>query len=96
VRVLVTGPTGFIGGRVLAELVGQGVPTRLLVRDPSRLPATPAGTEVFTGDFRDGASVRSALTGVTAALYVSPHDPAEEEWAETFCTWAPRMRCSAG
>lgn len=42
-RVLLLGGTGRTGGRVLARLLGGGVPVRALVRSASRLPAGTAG-----------------------------------------------------
>jgi uncharacterized protein YbjT (DUF2867 family) len=82
--VLVTGATGTIGREVTAALVAAGAAVRALVRTPQRAALLPAGVTPVLGDLRDPAAVRAALTGVTAALYVSPHDPAEVGMAETF------------
>ncbi|KUI06094.1 NAD(P)-dependent oxidoreductase [Mycobacterium sp. IS-3022] len=40
--VTLTGATGFVGRRILRDLVERGCSVRVLVRDPSRLPDVPA------------------------------------------------------
>jgi len=61
-RVLVTGGTGFIGGRLVAKLVGEhGAEVRVLVRrfsSTARLARFPV--ELVQGDLRDAAAVASA------------------------------------
>jgi uncharacterized protein YbjT (DUF2867 family) len=89
--VLVYGATGSIGAPVVAELVRHGHPVRALVRDASRAAALPAGADPVAGDLRDPAAVAAALTGVTAALYVSPHDPDEVAMAERFAATCERL-----
>ena len=46
-RVLLTGSTGFVGGKLAQRLVEQGAAVTALVRDPSR---APDGVEVVVGD----------------------------------------------
>lgn len=82
--VLVTGATGTIGKEVLTALLEQGVAVRALVRSLDRAATLPAGVDLAVGDLKDGESVRAALSGVSAALFVSPHDPDEVELAQTF------------
>ncbi|WP_238010662.1 NmrA family NAD(P)-binding protein [Dactylosporangium sp. AC04546] len=89
--VLVTGATGSTGSAAAAALVQQGAPVRALVRGPDRAALLPAGVEAVFGDLRDPAAVEAALTGVTAALYVSPHEPDEERLAETFVAACERL-----
>lgn len=38
-RVLIIGATGFIGSRLITELLEKSIKLRLLVRNPSKLPA---------------------------------------------------------
>lgn len=90
--VLVTGGTGSIGREVTAALLARGAVVRSLVRGPDRARLLPSGVEPVIADLRDPASVRAALTGVTAALYVSPHDPAEERMADTFANACERLQ----
>ncbi|MGI5243585.1 SDR family oxidoreductase [Dactylosporangium sp. CA-139066] len=82
--VLVTGATGSIGKEVVAGLLARGADVRALVRSAERAARLPEGVEAAIGDLRDPASVAAALDGVTAALYVSPHDAAEEAMAAGF------------
>lgn len=67
-RVLVTGATGFIGSRLIPELLSQGITVRALTRRAARYNA-PSGVEVAQGDVLDRASLSSALTEVDAAYY---------------------------
>jgi uncharacterized protein YbjT (DUF2867 family) len=64
----ITGSTGRLGGRVARLL--DGVPRRLVVRDPGRAPAL-AGCEVAVAGYDDGAAVRSALAGIGTVFMVS-------------------------
>jgi uncharacterized protein YbjT (DUF2867 family) len=82
--VLVTGATGSIGREVVQALRDQGSAFRALVRTPQRVRALPDGVDAVVADLADPAAVAAALDGVRAALYVSPHDSAEEQLAATF------------
>jgi len=69
--LLLTGATGYIGGRLLPLLTADGWRVRCLARQPQHLrPRVPAGVEVLRGDLLDAGSLRSALTGVEAAIYL--------------------------
>jgi uncharacterized protein YbjT (DUF2867 family) len=70
-RVLVTGATGYIGGRLLPLLTADGWRVRCLARRPEiLLPRVPSGVEVERGDLLEADSLHSALTGVEAAYYL--------------------------
>jgi uncharacterized protein YbjT (DUF2867 family) len=90
-KVLVAGATGSIGKEVVATLVAPDAAVRALVRGPDRARLLPQGVEPVFADLRDPAAVSAALTGVSAALYVSPHDPDEERMAETFVDACDRL-----
>ncbi|MDA5282882.1 SDR family oxidoreductase [Streptomyces sp. Isolate_45] len=69
---LVTGATGYIGGRLVPELLDSGHRVRCLARSPERLRDHPwAGrAEVVRGDVTDAGSIASALRGIDVAYYL--------------------------
>ena len=68
---LLTGASGYVGGRLLPLLVEDGCRVRCLARQPENLlPRVPAGVEVVPGDVLDAASLPAALRGVDAAYYL--------------------------
>ncbi len=69
-RVLVTGATGYIGGRLVPRLLAEGRIVRCFARDPGRLAGRFEGVEVVGGDLFDRASVTAALEGVDVAYYL--------------------------
>ena len=70
-RTLVTGVTGYVGGRLLAELERRGVPLRALARAPEALRGRVApSTELVRGDALDAGSLRDALAGIDTAYYL--------------------------
>lgn len=66
---LVTGATGYVGGRLTQRLRRDGRPVRALVRDASRLEPAD-GVEAVTGDVISGDGVREALEGCRVAYYL--------------------------
>ncbi len=70
--MLVTGVTGYIGGRLVAKLLEQGYRLRCLVRDPSRLEGRPwqSEVEIVAGDVLDAESLVPALEGISVAYYL--------------------------
>ncbi|MFJ9820409.1 SDR family oxidoreductase [Streptomyces sp. NPDC101151] len=71
-RCLVAGATGYIGGRLVPELLAAGLRVRCLARDPGKLRDHPwAGeAEVVRGDVTDADSVAEAMQGVDVAYYL--------------------------
>ncbi|MEN9576868.1 MAG: hypothetical protein RL514_4723 [Verrucomicrobiota bacterium] len=68
-HILLTGATGYVGGRLLPLLVADGWRVRCLARQPEHLsPRVPTGVEVVQGDLLDAASLSAAMQGVEAAL----------------------------
>jgi len=70
-RVLLTGATGYVGGRLLKALEQGGLPVRCLARRPALLQArVDPATEVVAGDVLDADSLAPALAGVKVAYYL--------------------------
>ncbi len=67
---LVTGATGFVGGRLSERLLQEGWTVRLLARDANRL-AQPLrlGCDVISGDLLDAESVARAVRGVDVVFH---------------------------
>jgi uncharacterized protein YbjT (DUF2867 family) len=70
-KVLVTGGTGYIGGRLIPELLERGYSVRIMIRAPlpdyvSRWP----GVEVVVADALDPESLDIALKGIHTAFYL--------------------------
>ncbi len=71
-RCLVTGASGYIGGRLVPELLAAGYSVRCMARDPGKLSDRPwsADIEVAVADALEGTAVRRALEGVDVAYYL--------------------------
>jgi dihydroflavonol-4-reductase len=73
-KVLVTGATGFVGGAVARALILAGTDVRVLARAGSDLGNVEGlSVEHVTGDLRDPASLRAALTGCRQLYHVAAH-----------------------
>ena len=70
--VLVTGATGYIGGRLTPRLLAMGYNVRCLARDPDRLRGRPWESEVelVKGDLLQPDCLMDALKGVDIAYYL--------------------------
>lgn len=68
--ILLTGASGYIGGRLLRSLEGGGHVVRCLAREPGRVAPSRPTTEVVAGDCLDEASLDRALVGVKSAYYL--------------------------
>ena len=90
--ILLTGATGYVGGRLLHALEEHGERVRCLSRRPEYLrPRVAATTEVVRGDVLQPETIRSALVGVDTVYYLvhsmsssRPFDEADRAAAHTF------------
>ena len=70
-RILLTGASGYVGGRLLRALEARGERVRCLARRPEYLaPRTAPGTDVVAGDVLDAKSLADALRDVDVAYYL--------------------------
>ncbi len=95
-RVLLTGATGYVGGRLLRKLEESGRPVRCMVRRPEALAGRATKhTEIVYGDVLEPDGLQEAFAGVTAAYYLVhsmaasvPFAGADRRGAENFAAAA--------
>ncbi len=79
VHVLVTGATGYIGGRLVPRLLARGHRVRCVARHPDRLAGRDwPGVEIVPGDLIDASVLPAVLEGIDVAYYLV-HSMAESE-----------------
>lgn len=69
-RILLTGATGYVGGKLLPELLARGFRVRCLARDPAKLRGLAEGAEAVKGDVLDPMSLMTALDEIDVAYYL--------------------------
>jgi uncharacterized protein YbjT (DUF2867 family) len=72
IRCLVTGATGYIGGRLAPRLLDRGYGVRALARNPDKVTNAPwrERAEVVRGDLGDADSLTAAFDGVDVVYYL--------------------------
>lgn len=70
--ILVTGATGYVGGRLVPRLIEAGYRVRCLVRDANRLQGRPwlERVEVVSGDALESSTLSKAMKDVSVAYYL--------------------------
>ncbi len=98
--ILVTGATGYIGGRLVPRLLDAGYAVRCLAREPRKLSGRPwashPAVEIVAGDASSRASLEAAMAGTRAAFYLihsmvaagPAYANVDRELARTFATAA--------
>lgn len=88
-RILVTGATGYIGGRLVPRVLAKGHAVRCVARNPSRLAGHPwPGVEIVAGNLADADSAAAALQNIDVAYYLVHSMAAGEAFRERDRTMA--------
>ncbi len=84
-RALVTGATGYIGGRLVPRLLDAGFTVRVLVRNPDKLRDVPWAdrVEVVHGDLGDAESLAVACADVDVFYYLVHSMGGRKDFEET-------------
>ena len=78
---LLTGATGYVGGRLLPSLEEEGIPLRCLARRPEFLaPRVAESTAVVKGDVLDRGSLMQAMADVETAYYLVHSMSDDGDW----------------
>ncbi|MDP9429082.1 MAG: SDR family oxidoreductase [Actinomycetota bacterium] len=82
---LVTGATGYVGGRLVPELLAAGHRVRVMTRSPERLRDHPWGgeVEIARADAGEGKAVAAACAGADVVYYLTHALGAGPEFEET-------------
>jgi len=71
-KILVTGASGYLGGRLIPRLLDEGHEVVAFVRNPASLAGAPwlPNVQVVRGDLTDRASVERAMPGIEVLYYL--------------------------
>ena len=92
-NVLVTGATGYVGGRLVRTLLEKGYKVRVFVRDEKKVSQYfwANSVDIKVGNVTDYVATRAALDGIDVAFYLlhsinssTKFDQIEKEMAATF------------
>jgi len=83
-RILLTGATGYVGGRLLHVLEQRGESVRCLARRPDFLASrVGAKSEVMAGDLLDPETLKPAVAGIHTAYYLVHSMAARGDYQDT-------------
>jgi uncharacterized protein YbjT (DUF2867 family) len=92
--ILLTGATGYVGGRLLPALLDAGHDVRCLVRRPERADLDPRA-EVVKGDLVSGEGLTAALAGVDVSYYLVHSMGGDDDFAAEDLRAATNFRDAA-
>ena len=71
-NVLVLGATGYVGGRLVPELLANGHTVRCFARTPQKLATRPwrSQVDVYAGDANDVTALTAACDGIDAVVFL--------------------------
>jgi uncharacterized protein YbjT (DUF2867 family) len=81
--ILVTGATGYVGGRLVPRLLEKGYKVRCLSRDPLSIEGRWKGAEVVKGNVLNKDSLKNIFEGIEAAYYLIHSMGSESEFSKT-------------
>src|SRR6266568_7432789 len=71
-KYFVTGATGFVGGRVVRQLIDAGHQVVVVVRNPAKAADLASlGIEIYQGDVTDKESMRAPMQGVDGVFHIA-------------------------
>ena len=96
-RILLTGATGYVGGRLLPLLEARSFTVRCLARNPAKHQRQESNTEWVAGDVLQPETLQAAMQGIDTAIYLvhlmsdaGNFEDLDRQAAENFAT-AARM-----
>ena len=98
-NILVTGSTGYVGGRLVPKLLEKGYSVRVLVRNAERLKNRSwySKVEIFSGDVLDISSLKNLFVDIDLAYYLihsmsdtNDFDQSDIKAAQNFCSAAKK------
>ena len=95
-KILVTGPTGYVGGRLLRALAEQGHDLRAVARRPDAVPAARGlDVEVVQGDLLEPSSLTTVVAGVHTAYYLVHSMGSDDDFSRLDRQAAENFRAAA-